>query len=138
TSHPWRDCAYRCSPLQSWHRRGVHHRAGAAGMRGSSAQSWRLLLRTLRKNGGHTLRITEGQTLAGHFLPGLMALAGHQHGIARLRFQDGLADGGGTVALHHGGYTAQAGADGFDDHGAILVARIVIGEDDAVRQTRGY
>src|SRR5690606_39684762 len=105
-------------------------------MRGSSTRSWRHLLRCLRKNGGRTLRITEGQALAGHFLPGLMALAGHQHSIAGFCLQDGLADGGGTVALHHGDYTAHAGADGVNDQVAILVARIVIGEDDAVRQTR--
>ena len=70
------------------------------------------------------------------FLIRLVALAGDKHDIAGLRIAQRRGDRSGAVALHDGCLRMrESGNDLCDDDVAILAARIVVGDDNAIRES---
>src|SRR5579863_9486750 len=75
---------------------------------------------------------------ARDFLIRLVALARDQHYIARPRLTQGLRNCLRAIALHDGRLRPRESVENLrDDSIAVFVARIVVGDDDAIGQTFG-
>src|SRR5690606_16953827 len=72
------------------------------------------------------------------FLVGLVALAGDEHDVAGAGDADRAGDGGGAIALdHYHRGIGDAGHDVDDDGGAVLAARIVVGDHHEIGAGNG-
>src|SRR5690606_31738380 len=72
------------------------------------------------------------------FLVRLMALAGHQHDVARAGLADRALDRRAPVALdHHRRAVLEALQDVGHDRVAVLAPRVVVGDDHRVGQAGG-